>query len=95
MTWRFLQAIPYHRLSDQFVFDSQMIITSVFSRQFVIREVPIPTRYAEDSSSVDIPRSMRYVAETVLFLLQAFFGQRKIRERIVERLAERPSPQSG
>jgi hypothetical protein len=92
---RFLEAMPYHELSDQFVFDSQMVILTVFSREFVIHEVAIPTRYAEDSSSVDIPRSMRYVAETVLFLLRASFGRRKIRQRIAERLAESPSAYSG
>ncbi len=85
---RFLEAMPYHEFSDQFVFDSQMIITAAFSRQFVIREVVIPTRYAEDSSSVDIPRSFRYVAETVWYLLRAFVRGRRIREQILSRLAE-------
>jgi hypothetical protein len=90
---RFLEAMPYHELSDQFVFDSQMIIMAVFSRQFAIREVAIPTRYAEDSSSVNIPKSLRYVAETVWYLVRSFFGQRRIRRRIVSGLAQRSSTQ--
>ncbi len=85
---RFLEAIPYHDLSDQFVFDSQMIIMAVFSRQFTIREVAIPTRYAEDSSSVDIRNSLRYVGLTTWYLLKMFFRQRRVRDRIVSRLAE-------
>ncbi len=85
---RFLEAIPYHDLSDQFVFDSQMIIMAVFSRQFTIQEVAIPTRYAEDSSSVDIRNSVRYVGLTIWYLLKMFLRQRRVRDRIVSRLAE-------
>ena len=88
---RFLEAIPYHELSDQFVFDSQMIIIAVLSRQFAIREVAIPTRYAEDSSSADILSSLRYVGETIWFLLRMFFRQRRVRERILARLAQQSS----
>ncbi len=51
---RFLEALPYHDLSDSFVFDSQMLIVAATSGWFRIREVPIPTRYATDSSSASI-----------------------------------------
>jgi len=84
---RFLEAIPYHEFSDQFVFDSQMIIMASFSRQFVIREVAIPTRYAEDSSSADVRSSLGYVVRTVWYLLKMFVTRRRVREQIGSRLA--------
>jgi len=85
---RFLQAMPYHDFSDQFVFDSQMVIIAALSRQFVIEEVAIPTRYAEDSSSVDVGNSLRYVASTISYLLQMLLRRRRIREQIGSRLAQ-------
>lgn len=66
---RFLELIDYESFSDQFVFDSQMVIQAVLMG-FRIEEVPIPTRYAEDSSSVDIVSSFRYIFETFGALYQ-------------------------
>ena len=92
----FLQAIGYHEFSDHFVFDSQMLISAAFSRQLRIKEVPIPTRYEDRSSSVNIRNSLRYVADTFIYLLRSFAQQRRIRSTIESRLsgldaAQRPS----
>lgn len=84
----FLEAIGCDDFSDHFVFDSQLIITAVFSRRFRIKEVPIPTRYEETSSSVNIRNSLRYVTETLIYLVQSFARQRTIRDVIDERLAK-------
>ena len=89
---RFLQTIPYHDLSDQFVFDSQMLIMAVFSRQFVIREVAIPTRYTEESSSVDVKSSLTYIGLTIWYLLRMFLRQRTISKQIAARLARQSPP---
>jgi len=59
-----LLSLPFLRYSDDFAFDSQLLIDAVTSGQRVV-EVPIPTRYTEESSSISIRRSMRYVAESV------------------------------
>lgn len=88
---RFLETIPYHELSNQFVFDSQMIIMAVLSRQFVIREIAIPTRYTEESSSVDISNSLRYIGLTMWYLLSMFIRQRQISRQIAARLARQSS----
>lgn len=61
----FLETIGYANFSNHFVFDSQLIITAAFSRRFRIKEVPIPTRFDEQSSSVDVRNSLRYIAETL------------------------------
>lgn len=64
----FLESIDYQSFSDNFVFDSQMLVDAVLCG-FKIKEVPIPTRYQEDSSSVSIKESLRYITQTLLFLL--------------------------
>ncbi len=68
-TRHFLENIDYHAYSDDFVFDSQMVIESIL-RGVRIVEVPIPTRYADDSSSVSVTRSLKYIAETLMCLWQ-------------------------
>ena len=50
--------------------------------------MPIPTRYEETSSSVNIRNSLRYVTETLIYLVQSFARQRTIRDVIDERLAK-------
>ena len=54
-----LESIPYKQNSDNFVFDTQIII-QVISRRFRIREIPVETRYFEDASSIDLKSSFQY-----------------------------------
>lgn len=68
-TRHFLESINYHAYSDDFVFDSQMVIEAI-RRGVRITEVPIPTRYADDSSSVSVTRSLKYIVETLVCLWQ-------------------------
>ena len=81
---RFLGLIGYHDFSDRFVFDSQLLIRAVVLG-FRIEEVTIETRYAEESSSVDIPSSMRYIAETLGELYRARRDRDRLRQELVER----------
>lgn len=85
---RFLEAIPYQDFSDSFVFDSQMLISAVTSGQFRIREVPIPTRYATDSSSASIYQSLKYILQTILFLVVSWRRRAALKRRIAARLEE-------
>jgi len=54
-----LAELPYERNSDDFVFDNQ-IIAQAISVGARIGEVSCPTRYAADSSSINLRRSIRY-----------------------------------
>jgi len=54
-----LAELPFERNSDDFVFDNQ-IIAQAISVGARIGEVSCPTRYAADSSSIDLRRSIRY-----------------------------------
>jgi glycosyltransferase involved in cell wall biosynthesis/2-polyprenyl-3-methyl-5-hydroxy-6-metoxy-1,4-benzoquinol methylase len=61
-----LLSTPFGSYSDDFMFDSQFIIDAVTSGQRVV-EVPIPTRYTKESSSIPIGRSIRYVQHGVSY----------------------------
>jgi len=59
-----LRSIPFLRNSDDFVFDQQ-IFAQVLARGARVVEVPIPTRYFREASSVDLPTSIRYGVQTL------------------------------
>ena len=66
---RFLRTIPFLRNSNDFVFDTQVIVqTRAFG--FPIREIPVTTKYFKDASSVNFRVSTIYGLKTlaVLFL---------------------------
>jgi glycosyltransferase involved in cell wall biosynthesis len=54
-----LAEVPFERNSDDFIFDNQIIVQAV-SVGARIGEVSCPTRYAADSSSINLRRSIRY-----------------------------------
>lgn len=72
---RFLETIPYHTYSNKFVFDSQTVIDAVFLG-FMIVEIPIPTRYTEESSSVDVLNSLLYMGQTLAYLIRRRYFRR-------------------
>ncbi len=61
---RLLCDVPYVLNSDNFVFDSQMIAQSNY-RGYVTTEVPIPTRYFKEASSVGFKTSVVYGTATL------------------------------
>jgi len=61
-----LLSLPFLRYSDDFSFDSQLLVDAVTSGQRVV-EVPIPTRYTEESSSISVGRSLSYVGSTLSY----------------------------
>lgn len=63
----FLSSIDFLRLSDGFVFDTQIIANAV-RKGFKIAEVPIKTRYLDDSSSISFRDSVEYGLRTLRVL---------------------------
>ena len=55
-----LLALPFLRYPDNFVFDAELLIDAVSGGQRVV-EVPIPTRYTKESSSIAVGPSLTYV----------------------------------
>ncbi len=68
-----LEKIDYHRNSDDFVFDTEFLAQAVH-HGFRIGDIPIPTRYFDEASSINFRRSLKYGLQTVgvmgKFLLQ-------------------------
>jgi len=67
-----LQKLPFHKFSDDFVFDQQILVSAI-KEGFQIGEIPVPVRYFPDASSINFKRSVNYGLSTltslVLFLL--------------------------
>ena len=56
---RVLETLPLDGNSEDFVFDNQMLVQTVWFG-FTVAEVSCPTRYNADASSIDFRRSVRY-----------------------------------
>lgn len=54
-----LENLPLEENSDDFVFDNEMIAQTVFF-DYRIGEISCPTRYTQESSSINFSRSVRY-----------------------------------
>ncbi len=54
-----LLKIPFHRNSNDFSFDQEMIVQAV-SFQFRIGDIPVPVRYMDEASSISLKRSIKY-----------------------------------
>jgi 2-polyprenyl-3-methyl-5-hydroxy-6-metoxy-1,4-benzoquinol methylase len=70
-----LRSIAFLRNSDEFVFDQQ-IFAQVIARDARVVEIPIPTRYFREASSVDFVTSARYGLLT-LWVLARFRAHRR------------------
>jgi glycosyltransferase involved in cell wall biosynthesis len=88
-----LRSIAFLRNSDDFVFD-QEIFAQVIARGARIVEIPIPTRYFHEASSVDFPTSVRYGLKTLVVLARFVVDGRRrwplVRRPAVELLAIDP-----
>ncbi len=70
-----LETIPWEKNSDDFVFDSQMLVQCV-AFGFRIGEIPVPVRYHNTASSINWHRSITYGVQTLytvgMFILKKF-----------------------
>jgi glycosyltransferase involved in cell wall biosynthesis len=64
-----LEKIPYHKNSDDFVFDSQILAQAAYFG-FKIADAPVPCRYFAEASSINFSRSSRYGLLTLYTMLQ-------------------------
>ena len=81
-----LKSIPFDVCSDDFVFDNQML-AQIFYAGFEIAEITCPTKYEEESSSINFKRSAQYglgvlQVSMLYFLQKAKLGKFKIFEGI-------------
>jgi glycosyltransferase involved in cell wall biosynthesis len=68
-----LENIDFHKNSNDFVFDSQVLF-QIVEKGYKIGEIPVPVRYFPEASSIDFKRSIAYgigtVATAIRFLLR-------------------------
>lgn len=66
-TRKVLETIPYHNNSDGFVFDSEFLAQAVYFG-FKIGDVPVPVRYFDEASSINLSNSIVYGCNTLATL---------------------------
>jgi SAM-dependent methyltransferase len=92
-----LRSVPFLRNSDDFVFD-QEILAQVLARGARVAEIPIPTRYFHEASTVSVGDSVRYGLQTLAVLVRFRLDERRPRWPLLRRPAARigaappPSP---
>jgi len=72
-----LKNINYMANSDDFVFDNQML-AQIFYKGYEIGEITCPTKYFDDASSINIPRSIKYGLGVLTVSIQYFLSKIKI-----------------
>ncbi|MGO8762404.1 MAG: glycosyltransferase family 2 protein [Desulfobaccales bacterium] len=70
-----LETLPLWENSDDFVFDNQMLAQVIYFG-FPIGEVSCPTRYFEEASSINFPRSVKYGLGVLVTSVQFFLQKR-------------------
>jgi glycosyltransferase involved in cell wall biosynthesis len=74
---KFLEAIPYLRNADDFVFDTQVIAQAV-AWQMRIVEVPVATKYFPEASSASFRQSLVYGVKTLTTMLRLVLHRAKL-----------------
>ncbi|MDQ3953670.1 MAG: glycosyltransferase family 2 protein [Actinomycetota bacterium] len=70
-TRRCLLSLPFLGYTEDFGFDTQLMVDAVTSGLRVV-EVPIPTRYTKESSSISIVKSLKYVGHSLAHTAKQF-----------------------
>jgi glycosyltransferase involved in cell wall biosynthesis len=65
----FLKKIPYKLNSNDFVFDTQILLQAV-SIKARIEEIKVPAKYFKEASSINFKRSLKYGILTLWYLLR-------------------------
>jgi glycosyltransferase involved in cell wall biosynthesis len=77
---RLLETIPYHRSSNDFVFDQELIAQVVAAGMADrIGEVAVPTRYFDEASSVGVRRSIVYGLSTLRVVARFVLHEWRVR----------------
>jgi glycosyltransferase involved in cell wall biosynthesis len=76
---RLLETIPFVLNSEDFVFDTQVIVQAV-AFGFRIAEIAVPTRYFREASSVNLQRSVVYGFATLAALVEYLLDRSGIKK---------------
>ncbi len=76
---KILRTIPFKSFSDDFVFDTEIII-QLKIHKFKIREIPITTRYFKDASMIGFKESLQYGLNILEALFSYFLSKIKLKK---------------
>jgi glycosyltransferase involved in cell wall biosynthesis len=76
-----LERVPFERNSDDFVFDTQLLVQAV-RLGFRLGDVPVPVRYFAEASSINFRRSVEYGFRTLYTLGQYWFDRLGVRNQL-------------
>jgi len=74
-----LETLPLEENSDDFVFDSEMLVQTVYFG-FRLGELSCPTRYFEEASSINFSRSVKYGFGVLGSILKYVVGKWGVKE---------------
>jgi len=74
-----LEKVPFQRFSNDFVFDQQFIASAI-ALGLKVGETPVPVRYYEESSSIQLLKGTKFLLETGLVLSQFILHQTGIKK---------------
>lgn len=72
-----LQKLPFHKFSDDFVFDQEILIAAIYSG-YKIGEIAVPVRYSKDASSISFLKTIEYGLATLFTLVKYILASLKI-----------------
>ncbi len=76
-----LEAIPYLRNSNDFVFDTELLF-QVFAFGFHVQEIPVDTKYFPEASSISFLRSVKYGLNTIWVAIRYLLHRMGLRSRL-------------
>lgn len=79
-----LKTLPLEENSDDFVFDSEMLVQTVYFG-FRIGELSCPTRYFKEASSINFRRSVKYGFGVLASIMKYLSGKWGLREALILR----------
>jgi glycosyltransferase involved in cell wall biosynthesis len=89
-----LETVPFMNNSDDFAFDSEFLMQSVYYG-FRLGDVPVPVRYFDEASSIDFTRSLVYGLSTMTTLIKYVLACTKIYKSKIFRPDERQHSDNG
>ena len=65
---RVLRVMPFHKFSDDFVFDQEVLIWAI-RHHYRVGEIPVPVKYFSEASSINLSHSLVYGLSTLMKLI--------------------------
>ena len=72
-----LEKIDYTKNSNDFIFDTEFLAEAIFFG-YRVGDIPIPTRYFSEASSINFRRSLKYGIQTVWVMVKYALAKSKV-----------------